>query len=321
MSNSLFPEIEPYAQGMLDVTSGHRVYYEQCGNPAGTPVLFLHGGPGSGCNPGHRRFFDPGHYRIILFDQRGCGRSLPFAEIRENTTASLIADIERLRGMLKINRWLLFGGSWGSTLALAYAEEHPQAVSGLILRGIFLASKQELEWYCYGLKWFAPEAWERFSGFVPEARRNGILDFYYHSIHQSEAGLALAAARAWNAYENELMLLGELQQEAKPGLADEQVLGRTRVQTHYLFNGCFLSENQLLQGIGRVRRIPASIVHGRFDMVCPVATAYTLHSAWPEARFTIVENTGHSASTPALAAALVCATERFKSILPREYTR
>ncbi len=316
MSDSLFPEIEPYAQGLLEVTDGHRIYYEECGNPAGTPALFLHGGPGSRCNPGHRRFFDPRHYRIILFDQRGCGRSLPFAELRGNTTALLIADIEQLRAMLKIECWLLFGGSWGSTLALAYAETHPQAVSGLILRGIFLGSEQELDWYCYGLKSFAPEAWTRFSGFVPEERRDDMLDYYYHAIHQPETRLAQVAARAWNAYESELMMLGELQQEAKPGLVDEEVLGRAKVQTHYLFNRCFLSENQLLQGLNRIRRLPASILHGRFDMVCPVATAYTLHSAWPEAQFTIVENAGHSASTPALAAALVAATERFKSILP-----
>ncbi len=321
MSDSLFPEIEPYAHGLLEVTGGHRIYYEECGNHAGQPVLFLHGGPGSGCNPGHRRFFDPRHYRIILFDQRGCGRSLPFAELRENTTASLIADIERLRAMLKIERWLLFGGSWGSTLALAYAEAHPQAASGLILRGIFLGNKQELDWYCYGLKIFAPEAWSRFSEFVPEERRNDIFDFYYHAIHQPDARMALAAARAWNAYESELMKLGELQQEAKPGLADEEVLGRARVQTHYLFNCCFLSENQLVLGLARIRRLPASIVHGRFDMVCPVATAYTLHNAWPEARFTVVENAGHSASTPALAAALVAATERFKSIVPGDRPR
>ena len=321
MSDSFFPEIEPYAHGLLDVTGGHRIYYEECGNPAGTPALFLHGGPGSSCNPGHRRFFDPLHYRIILFDQRGCGRSLPFAELRGNTTDSLIVDIERLRAMLKIERWLLFGGSWGSTLALAYAEAHPQSVSGLILRGIFLGSKQELDWYCYGLKSFAPEAWSRFSGFVPEEHRDDMLDYYYHAIHQPEAHLAQAAARAWNAYESELMMLGELRQVAKPGLADEEMLGRARVQTHYLFNHCFLSEEQLLQGLAKIRQLPASIVHGRFDMVCPVATAYTLHSAWPEAQFTVVENAGHSASTPALAAELVAATERFKSILPGDRAR
>lgn len=321
MSDSLYPEIEPYAHGFLEVTGGHRIYYEECGNPAGMPVLFLHGGPGSGCNPGHRRFFDPRHYRIILFDQRGCGRSLPFAELRENTTALLIADIERLRTTLRIERWLLFGGSWGSTLALAYAEAHPHAVSGLILRGIFLGSKQELDWYCYGLKSFAPEAWARFSGFVPEARRDDMLDYYYCAIHQTDTRLALAAARAWNAYESELMMLGELKQETKPSLADEEVLGRARVQTHYLYNRCFLAENQLLQDLPGIRELPASIVHGRFDMVCPVATAYTLHSAWPEAQFTVVENAGHSASTPALAAALVAATERFKSILPGDRPR
>ena len=321
MSDSIYPEIEPYAQGLLEVTGGHRIYYEECGNPAGQPVLFLHGGPGSGCNPGHRRFFDPRHYRIILFDQRGCGRSLPFAELRENTTAALIADIERLRTTLKIERWLLFGGSWGSTLALAYAEEHPHAVNGLILRGIFLGSRSELDWYCYGLKNFAPEAWSRFSGFVPEERRDDMPGYYYHAMHQPDARLALAAARAWNAYESELMMLGELQQETKPSLIDEEMLGRARVQTHYFYNHCFLAEDQLLQGLAKIRQLPASIVHGRFDMVCPVATAYTLHSAWPEAQFTVVEHAGHSASNPALAAALVAATERFKSILPGDRAR
>jgi len=321
MNHALFPEIKPYAVGMLDVTGGHRVYYEECGSTAGKPVLFLHGGPGSGCNPGQRRFFNPQHYRIVLFDQRGCGRSVPVAELRENSTSSLIADIERLRAVLEIERWLLFGGSWGSTLALAYAEQHPQAVAGLILRGIFLASKRELDWYCDGLKFFAPEAWDRFSGFVPGTQRNDLLGFYYRAIHQPDTRLALAAALAWNAYESELMRLGELQQEAKPALNDNDVLGRARVQTHYLVNGCFLSENQLLQGLAAIRAIPAEIVHGRFDMVCPVGTAYTLHRAWPQARFTIVENAGHSASTPALASALVAATERFRSIVPGERPR
>ena len=321
MSDSLFPEIEPYAQGLLDVSGGHRIYYEECGNTTGMPVLFLHGGPGSGCNPGHRRFFDPRYYRIVLFDQRGCGRSMPFAELRENTTAALISDIEALRVLLDIERWLLFGGSWGSTLALAYAEKHPQAVSGLILRGIFLASKQELDWYCYGLKCFAPEAWDRFSTFVPEARRNDIVGEYYRAIHHADTRVALPAARAWNDYESELMMLGESQREAKPALADNELLGRTRVQTHYLFNHCFLSENELLQNVTPVRCIPASIVHGRFDMVCPVGTAYTLHRAWPEARLAVVENAGHSASTPTLAAALVSETERFKSIFSAEHPR
>ena len=315
MSASLYPEIEPYAQGLLEVPGGHRIYYEECGTRNGVPVVFLHGGPGSQCNSGHRRFFDPEHYRIILFDQRGCGKSPPFGEIRGNTTAHLIADMEQLRATLKIERWLLFGGSWGSTLALAYAQQHPQAVLGLILRGIFLCSGEELDWYFYGLKQFAPEAWERFSSRVPKQRRNELLQYYHGAIHQADQGSALAAAKAWSNYEAELMMLGELQQEAKPPLPDEAMLGRVRIQTHYLMNNCFLHENMLLTHLPAIRHLPATIAHGRFDLVCPVGAAYALHRAWPEAELKIVENAGHSSSSPAMASMLVAATERFKEIL------
>lgn len=315
MSVSLYPEIEPYAQGLLEVSGGHRIYYEECGNRNGVSVVFLHGGPGSQCDSGHRRFFDPEHYRIILFDQRGCGKSPPFGEIRGNTTAHLIADMEQLRATLKIERWLLFGGSWGSTLALAYAQQHPQAVLGLILRGIFLCSEEELDWYFYGLKQFAPEAWERFSNWVPKQRRNELLQYYHEVIHQPDPGSALAAAKAWSNYEAELMMLGELQQEAKPPLPEEALLGRARMQTHYLMNRCFLHENMLLTHLPAIRHLPATIVHGRFDLVCPVGAAYALHHAWPEAELKIVENAGHSSSSPAMASMLVAATERFKEIL------
>ncbi len=317
MNESLYPEIEPYAQDMLDVAGGHRIYYEECGNRSGVPVVFLHGGPGINCNPGHRRFFDPEHYRIILFDQRGCGKSLPFGEVRDNTTAHLIADMERLRAKLGIERWLLFGGSWGSTLALTYSEAHPHAVLGLILRGIFLGSGEELNWYCYGLRNFAPEAWECFAGFFPEEKRNKLLDCYHQLIHQTDTKVALAAARAWNNYEAELMMLGELKEEVKPLMPNEMALGRARVQTHYLINSCFLREGQLMKNLHAVRYLPATIVHGRFDLVCPVLTAYRLHRAWPEAELKIVENAGHSSSSPSLAAALVEVTERFKQILSR----
>ncbi|MGH8750587.1 MAG: prolyl aminopeptidase [Burkholderiales bacterium] len=314
---SLFPEIEPYAQDWLDVSGGHRIYYEQCGNVQGVPVLFLHGGPGSSCNPGHRRFFDPRHYHIILFDQRGCGKSTPCGEVRDNTTAHLIADMEQLRRALNVERWLLFGGSWGSTLALAYAQAHAPAVLGLILRGIFLASAEELDWYCYGLKNFASEAWQRFANFLPEEKHGNLLQHYHQAIHQPDLQQAGAAAQAWNGYETELMMLGQSQPQIKSSVADELMLARARVQTHYLINCCFLKENKLIENLHKIRHLPAAIVHGRLDLICPVQTAQRLQRAWPEAQLKIVENAGHSSSHPALAAELIAATESFRKILSR----
>jgi proline iminopeptidase len=306
MKYDLFPEIQPYAHGWMDASGSHAIYYEECGNPAGMPVVFLHGGPGSGCNPGQRRFFDPAHYRIILLDQRGCGRSLPAGCIEHNATPDLVNDIDQLRKHLNIQQWLVFGGSWGSTLALAYAAQHPQDISGLILRGIFLARPSELDWFTYSVRHFFPEPWDRLTKGLPaDARQNLIRTF-----HEKVMGGDIAAAHAWNTYEGEIMTL--LPQPAKE--ADDNIaMARARVQLHYLISHCFLESQPLLEQIDRFRHIPAVIIQGRYDMVCPPISAHDLHEAWPEAEYIVVPDAGHSAMEPGITSALVEATEQFKA--------
>ncbi|HET7634276.1 MAG TPA: prolyl aminopeptidase [Burkholderiales bacterium] len=313
MPDSLFPPIEPFDQGRLDTGDGHSIYYEQCGNPGGVPVVVLHGGPGSGSSPQQRRFFDPRHYRIILFDQRGCGRSRPLGATENNTTQVLTGDIEALRERFGIGRWLVFGGSWGATLALAYAQAHPDRVAGLILRGVFLATRAELEWYCDGLRHFLPEAWAAFSEAVNGAAGIELIARYHRRVHGTDAAAALAAARAWYAYDVHAIIAagGSSSGNAPP---DDQVLAQIKVQTHYLVHNCFIDETQLLNRVDRIRRIPAIIVQGRLDLVCPPATACALSRAWPEADFVMVENGGHSAFNAPMAEALVAACERFKTI-------
>jgi proline iminopeptidase len=300
----LYPSIEPYNSGYLPVSEGHEVYFEECGNPRGVPVVFLHGGPGSSCNPQHRRFFDPAAFRVVLFDQRGCGRSRPQGGIEENTTPHLIADIERLREKLGIERWLLFGGSWGSTLALAYALEHPGRVLGMVLRGIFLASTQELDWYLMGLREFLPEAWDRLSAPVVHPDCAGILTYYHRNL--AHEATAAQAARGWNDYESSAMAVGE-----PPGSSGAMngpaAIARVRVHLHYLVHDCFL-ERPLLDAV-RGLDLPAIIVQGRRDLVCPPLTAYRLHQALPGSELRIAEEAGHSAMNPAMIAALVRATD------------
>jgi proline iminopeptidase len=309
MSDALFPPLEPYATGWLEAGDGHRIWYEECGNAQGTPVVFLHGGPGSSINSSHRRFFDPSFYRIVLFDQRGCGRSTPRGEINANTTQHLIEDLERLRDLLGIERWLLFGGSWGSTLALAYAQAHPGAVTGLVLRGLFLASDDEVAWFLTGLRRFLPEAWSAFAAGAEDSSAAGLLRHYYERSQMDDA----AAALRWNAWESAIMAVGE----AASGTAstDGSALARVRVQLHYLVNHCFLTPGQLLLGTERLGDLPAILVQGRRDLVCPPGTAYTLREQWPGAQLRMVEEGGHSALHPALARALVQATQDIKEHL------
>lgn len=309
----LYPEIEPYRREHLAIDARHMLYVEECGNPDGLPVVFLHGGPGAGLSPYHRRFFDPARWRIVLFDQRGAGQSTPFASLEANTTPDLVADIETLREHLGIERWLVFGGSWGSTLALAYAEAHPDRVIGLVLRGIFLAREEELRWFNEmdgGARCIFPERWARFRNFIPEAERGNMIEAYWRRLDSHDAAVQLAAARAWSAYEGGSTTL--VHDPDAPGDFDEphKAVSLARLEAHYFRNGMFLEPGQLLRGIDRTRHIPGVIVHGRYDIICPVKTAFELHQAWPEAEFHVVL-AGHSASDPAIVDKLVEATDRF----------
>ena len=289
------------------------MHYELCGNRAGVPVVLLHGGPGSSINAGLRRFFDPAFYRVVLFDQRGCGRSTPRGAIERNSTQHLIADIEQLREMLGVSRWLVFGGSWGSTLALAYAQAHPQRVCAMVLRGLFLASVAELAWYLAGLRRFLPEAWDAFAAGVSGANAERVLEHYAGLVFGDDAQAAHAAARRWGAYESAAIAVGEAS-SAGGGGDDAGLLDRVRVQLHYLRNACFLEPGQLLDGMPALARIPAILVQGRRDLICPPVSAYAVQQAWPSAQLRMVEDGGHSAMHPAIAAALVQATEDAKGM-------
>ena len=309
----LHPPCEPYRSDWLPVSAQHSMYFELCGNPLGQPVVVLHGGPGSGCNPGQRRFFDPAHYNIILLDQRGCNRSLPLGCIEENTTQHLVADLESLRQHLGISRWLVFGGSWGSTLALAYAATHPEVVTGLLLRGIFLCRQHELDWFLYQSRQFFPEAWQLLVAPVPAALRDDLLPWYHTQVFHGTEAEAFEAACTWSNYEASIMSL--LPGNMPPSRPDPALaIGRARVQLHYLINQGFLAERPLLNAVESFRSIPATIIQGRYDMVCPPSTAYELHQAWPEADFNIIPDAGHSAMEPGIAAALVAAATSFKQI-------
>jgi proline iminopeptidase len=309
----LYPPIEPYKQGVLDVGDGHRLYYEESGNPRGKPAVFLHGGPGGGGDVNARRFFDPGGYRIVVFDQRGAGRSRPHASLHANTTWDLVRDIERLRAELKISQWLVFGGSWGSTLALAYAERHPQAVTELVLRGIFLLRKAELDWfYQRGASAFFPEYWGDFLAPIPDAERGDLLAAYHRRLNSGDEAERLAAARAWSIWEGATSALVPNEDLREEFGAPEFALALARIETHYFVNGGFLdNERQLLEGVEAIRSIPAVIVQGRYDLVCPVTTAWELAERWPEADLRIVDKAGHSAYEPGIRHELVSATDSF----------
>lgn len=310
---NLYPEIEPLNSGWLDVTDGHSIYYEQCGNVAGQPVVFLHGGPGSGCNPGQRRFFDPAHYRIVLLDQRGCGRSRPLGSTAANTTEHLIADIDRLRQHLGIDQWIAFGGSWGSTLALAYAIKHPAHVSGLILRGVFLSRSAELKWFLQDVQHFYPEAWQKLVEFLAPGERNDLLNAYATRIFSEDKAVSIPAALNWNAYESSIMTLLPAS-AGGAAVSDEIQLARARVQLHYILHACFVGERDLLQeASAALSHIPAIIIQGRYDMVCPPLTAWQLKQALPLATLEMIQDAGHSAMEKGTASALVAATEQFKA--------
>jgi proline iminopeptidase len=292
----------------------HSVYWEQSGNPRGVPVVFLHGGPGAGSSPSHRRFFDPTHYRIVILDQRGAGRSIPLGEIRENTTDLLVADLERLRTRLGIARWMVFGGSWGSTLALAYAQSHPDRVLALILRGIFLMRRAEIRWFLYEMRTLFPDAWERFAAHVTPAERGDLLEAYWDRLTDPDPTVHLAAAKAWSIYEGTCSTLMPSPELVAASGEDVHALGLARIEAHYFRNNLFTPEDRLLRNVGRLHGIPAVVVQGRYDVVCPVATAWDLHRAWPAADFRIVPDAGHSAMEPGIRAALVAATERFRQL-------
>tara|TARA_R110002126_G_scaffold52897_3_gene143392 strand:+ start:166 stop:1134 length:969 start_codon:yes stop_codon:yes gene_type:complete len=312
LRDQLYPSIEPYDTGMLALDETHTMYWEQSGHPGGLPVLFLHGGPGAGATAVHRRFFDPSTYRIIVFDQRGAGRSTPRGDLTNNTTADLVADIERLREHLGIKQFLLFGGSWGSTLALAYAEAHPDRCMGLVIRGIFLGRPVEIDWFLYGLKTVFPEAWRDLVSVLPENEHGDILKNFYRRLLDADPRVHLPAARAWSRYEGACSTLHPSPETVAAFGEDDLAYALARIETHYFINGNFMSENALLDNIGAITHLPCKIIQGRYDMICPIATADELHRAWPGSEMIIVPDAGHSAMDPGVREALVTTTERCK---------
>ncbi len=315
LRRELYPAIEPYRQGHLRVSEVHEIYYEESGNPAGKPAIFLHGGPGAGSDRRARQFFDPRHYRIVVFDQRGCGRSSPSASLIENTTWHLVADIERLRKHLNIERWLVFGGSWGSTLGLAYSEAHPERVTEIVLRGIFLLRYAEIRWlYQHGASEVFPDHWEAYREVIPVDERDDYLNAYYQRLTGTDQRTALAAARAWSVWEAATSFLYSNPESIKKWGEDLFALAVARIECHYFVNRGFLrSESQLLDDVDRIRHIPTTIVQGRYDMVCPATSAWDLHKVWPEADFRMVPDAGHSAFEPGNIHELVSATDRYRS--------
>jgi proline iminopeptidase len=310
---TLYPEIEPYRTGRLPVSGGHELYFEESGNPQGKPVIFLHGGPGGGSEPRMRRYFDPTRYRVVLLDQRGCGKSTPFASLDENTTWHLVDDIEALRRQLGVERWQVFGGSWGSTLALAYAEAHPERVSELVLRGIFLLTREEIRWfYQEGTSWIFPDFWREYLEHIPEEERGDLLHAYYRRLTSPDPAVARAAAKVWSMWEGRTSKL-----IPDPGLiarfgADDFSWAFARIEAHYFVHDAWLGQGRgLIENIARIRHIPGVIVHGRYDVVCPVKNAFDLHHAWPESTLIVVPDAGHSASEPGTVHELVSATDRF----------
>lgn len=311
-SRELYPRLEPHAQGRLDVGDGHSIYWERCGNPKGKPAVFLHGGPGAGCSPQHRRLFDPARYDVLLFDQRGCGRSTPHASLEANTTWHLVADIERLREMLGVERWLVFGGSWGSALALAYAQAHAAHVSELVLRGIFTLRRWELLWYYqHGASLLFPDKWEAFLAPIPEPERGDMMAAYHRRLTDPDPAVRLPAARAWSLWEGETITLLPDAAYSSQHADDAYALAFARIENHYFVHGGWLEESQLIRDAQRLRGIPAVIVQGRYDIATPAATAWDLHRAWPEAEFVLVEGVGHAFSEPGIQSALLTATDRF----------
>ena len=311
----LFPEIEPYASGRIALDAVHVMQWEACGNPNGVALVFLHGGPGGGCLPYHRRFYDPAFWKIVLYDQRGAGRSTPSAELVDNTTQHLVADLERLRTERGIERWVVFGGSWGSTLALAYAEAHPDRVLGLVLRGIFLATESEIDWFMYGMRNIFPEAWRTYVETLPPEERADLLANYYRRLTASDPAIHLPAARAWDRFEGACTTLLPAAEPMSRFDGDNAALAIARIEAHYFVHRGFLTPNQLLEGVEKIRHLPCTIVQGRYDIVCPPVTADALARAWPEAEYIVVPDAGHSVREPGIARALVGAVERMQAKL------
>ncbi len=314
MRRTLYPEIEPYDRGMLHVSPVHTIYYEQSGNPRGKPVVFVHGGPGGGSDPKQRRFFDPEAYRIVIFDQRGCGKSTPHASLDDNTTWHLVADMEALRTHLGIERWQVFGGSWGSTLALAYAQKYPKVCTELVLRGIFLLRKREIDWfYQSGASAIFADAWEDYLEPIPEAERGDLLHAYYKRLVSDDRNERIRAAKAWSVWEARTSFLVQNEELVAKNDESDYALAFARIECHYFVNGGFFeNETQLLDDVASIRHIPAVIVQGRYDVVCPMASAWALHRAWPEAALKLVPDAGHAALEVGTLHELVTATDRFR---------
>jgi proline iminopeptidase len=308
----LYPSIEPYVRRTINVESPHRIHVEECGNAGGIPVLFVHGGPGGGCEAYHRQYFDPQRYRIILYDQRGCGRSTPHAELEGNSTQALLSDMETIREQLDVERWLVFGGSWGSTLGLVYAQAYPQRVLGLVLRGIFLCRKQDIQWfYQHGASRLYPDYWQEFIKPIEPAQRSDMVAAYYRLLTGEDEVARLSAAKAWSLWEGRTSTL-----LARPALVQHfseshVALSMARIECHYFVNDCFLEPDHILQQAGRLKGIPGVIVQGRYDVICPMDQAFSLHQAWPDSRLEVVGDAGHSAGEPGIVDALVRATDAF----------
>ena len=311
----LYPDCTPRASGMLRLDARHAMHWEECGNAAGVPLLFVHGGPGGGSLPHHRRYYDPAFWRIVLYDQRGAGRSTPSAEIADNTTAHLIDDIERLREHLRIERWLLFGGSWGSTLALLYAQAHPERVLGLVLRGIFLATPSEIDWFLQGMARVFPEAWREFAHFLPPEERADLLASYYRRLTHRDPAIHAPAAQAWDRYESTCSTLLPKPNGHGRHEGDAGALAIARIEAHYFVHDAFMEPDRILANASRIRGIPGIIVQGRYDIICPPAAADALARAWPEAEYIVVPDAGHSVREPGTTRELVAAVQRMQQRL------
>lgn len=312
----LFPSCEPNQSGYLRVSELHELYYEECGNPNGHPVLFLHGGPGAGISANHRRIFDPKKFRIILFDQRGAGQSRPHAELNENTTWDLVSDIEKLRVHFKIKQWMVFGGSWGSTLALAYAETHPSAVQSLVLRGIFLCRKEEIDWfYQSGAHFLFPDVWEKYIEPIPENERSDLVSAFYKRLTSDDPQVRLTAAKAWSGWEGATVHLLPDPATFNKFTADQMAVALARIECHYFINKCwFETDEQLLRNASRLKNIPAVLVHGRYDVVCPIKNAFDLKKAWPEAELIVVDDAGHAFDEPGILKTLMSSVEKLRAV-------
>ncbi len=312
----LLPAIKHYAQHTLDVGNGHQIYVEESGEPSGIPVLFVHGGPGAGCSTDDRRYFDPERYRIIIFDQRGCGRSTPYGSIEHNTTKDLIKDIEVIRKHLNVKRWMLFGGSWGATLSLLYAQKHPQHVMGMILRGVFLARKTDIDWfYQEGANHVFPDYWQEFITPIPEEERDNYVEAFYKRLNGEDELARMNAAKHWSQWEGQCATLHPNKAVFERFTNTHTAMSLSLIETHYFVNNCFIEANQILRDAYKLEGIPCIIVHGRYDMICPLDNAYLLHQAWPGSELHIIRDAGHSAMEPSITDALINATEQMAKTL------